>query len=397
MKTLLQINVLANCGSHGKIAEEIGKLALGKGWRSVIAYGRRANTSQSELIRIGSKLSIHEHVLESRLFDRHGLASRFATMQFLRQIEEIKPDIIQLHVIHGYYLNYKILFNYLNLINIPIVWTFHDTWAYTGHCGHYGSINCEKWKFGCHSCSLMWKDYPKSIIDRSQQNFALKKRIFTGNSNLHIVAVSNWLKQDISQSFFKEQDIRVIHNGVNLEIFKPIVLSKNEKIRIIGVASQWGPLKGLDDFYKLREILSDAYEIYLVGLNSRQLAQLPRGVIGIERTESVEKLVELYSTAAVFVNPTYADTFPTTNIEALACGTPIVTYHTGGSPEAIDHETGIVVNKGNIKGMAEAIKCIASKDRDAMSRACRQRAEQLYNMKDRFQDYINLYEKLMNE
>ncbi len=397
MPTLLQINIFANSGSHGKIAESIGRLAIGKGWCSVIAYGRFATPSQNELIRVGSDWSNREHVLESRLFDNHGLASRKATRCFIKQIEELKPDIIHLHVIHGYYLNYKILFEYLNSIDTPVVWTFHDTWAYTGHCGHYGSINCKKWKTHCDSCPLMWKDYPKSIIDRSKKNFTLKKQLFTANSNLHIVAVSNWLKHDVEQSFLQDKDIRVIHNGVDLDVFTPTEQPSNGKFRVLGVASQWGPLKGLEDFYKLRELLPCDYEIILVGLNKKQVAQLPEGITGIERTESVEKLVELYSSATVFINPTYADTFPTTNIEALACGTPVITYNTGGSPEAVDCETGIVVEKRDIQGIEKAIKQLSNKDRTQLRNACRNRAVRLYNKNERFQDYIKLYEELLHE
>lgn len=397
MKTILQINIFANSGSHGKISESIGRLAIGKGWRSVIAFGRSATPSQNELIRIGSDCTIREHVLESRLFDNHGLASRKATKQFIGQVKALNPDIIHLHIIHGYYLNYKILFEYLNSTHIPIVWTFHDPWAFTGHCGHYGSINCEKWKTQCDECPLMWKDYPKSIIDRSKKNFLLKKQLFAANSNLHIVAVSEWLKSDVEQSFFKGKDIRVIHNGVDLEVFHPIEHPETGKQRVLGVASQWGPLKGLVDFYKLRELLPDDYEIILVGLNHNQVAQLPQGIKGIERTESVEKLVELYSSASVFVNPTYADTFPTTNIEALACGTPVITYNTGGSPEAVDAETGIVIEKGNIQGLVEAIKELSNKDTTQLRNACRSRAVRLYNKNERFQDYIKLYEELLHE
>lgn len=396
--TVLQINISANSGSHGRIAEAIGELVVEKGWRSVIAFGRSSNSSHSELIRIGSDCSIRRHVIESRFFDNHGLASRGATRRFVKKVEALKPDIVHLHVIHGYYLNYRILFDFLNAIEVPIVWTFHDPWAYTGHCGHYGSIDCEKWKIRCERCPLVRRDYPKSLVDCSRKNYDLKKRLFTSNKNLHIVAVSNWLKHDVEQSFFKGKDIRVIHNGVDLEVFRPMGLQEQKKVMVLGVASQWGPLKGLSDFYRLREILpEDKYEIILVGLSNKQVSHLPQGIIGIERTDSVEKLVELYSSAGVFVNPTYADTFPTTNIEALACGTPVITYNTGGSPESIDSTTGIVLEKGDVYGVADAIRTIAEKDRGLLRNACRSRARQYYDRNDRFRDYIKLYEELLHE
>lgn len=399
MPTLLQINILANKGSHGKIAESIGMLAMEHGWRSVIAFGRGANPSANKLIRIGNDMDIREHVLESRLFDNHGLASRKATRRFIKQIEELKPDIIHLHVIHGYYLNYKILFEYLNSIDTPVVWTFHDTWAYTGHCGHYGSINCEKWKTQCEACPLMWKDYPKSIIDRSTANFELKKKLFTSNKNLHIVTVSKWLKNEVEQSFFRGKDIRVINNGVDLSVFHPVGQVKENGaggvFHILGVASQWGPLKGFKDFIELRKLLpNEKYKITMVGLNEKQLEQLPEGIEGIKRTDSVYQLAELYSNANVFCNLTYADTFPTTNIEALACGTPVITYRTGGSPEILDNETGFVFEKGDVASVARQIVQLSQLEvnvRSLVSEKCVSRASQYYDANNCFLKYISLY------
>lgn len=399
MPTLLQINVFGNKGSHGKIAESIGILAIEHGWRSLIAYGRAANPSVNELIRVGNNLDIREHVLESRLFDNHGLASRKATRRFIKQIEELKPDIIQLHVIHGYYLNYKILFEYLNSIDTPVVWTFHDTWAYTGHCGHYGSISCAKWKTQCGACPLMWKDYPKSIIDRSSANYELKKKLFTANKNLHIVTVSEWLKNEVEQSFFQGKDIRVINNGVDLSVFHPIEQVKEkgngDVFHILGVASQWGPLKGFKDFMELRKLLpEDKYKITLVGLNEIQLEQLPDGIEGIKRTDSVYQLAELYSKADVFCNLTYADTFPTTNIEALACGTPVITYRTGGSPEILDAETGFVFEKGDINSVTHQIVQLSrlrGEEVSLVSEKCIKRAKKYYDSNSCFLGYISLY------
>lgn len=395
MPTLLQINVTANSGSHGKIAEEIGVLAMSRGWRSVIAYGRWANPSKSELIRIGSDVGVKEHAIESRLLDNHGLASRKDTRDLVQKIKEIKPDIIHLHNIHGYYLNYRILFEYLNKTNIPVVWTFHDCWPFTGHCAHFVTAKCEKWREGCFNCPLL-KDYPKSFSDHSKKNYQIKKEVFTANNNLHIVAVSDWLAGLVRQSFFKDKDIRVIKNGVNLDIFKPSFFEGGVKNRIIGVSNVWTKDKGLQDFYSLRERLNqDAYEIILVGLNVEQIKSLPQGIKGIEHTESLSELVTLYSSASVLVNPTYADTFPTINLEALACGTPVITYRTGGSPEAVDKTTGIVVEQGNLEELTEAITEICRKDRDSISKACRMRAVQEFNKNDKYNGYLSVYQQVM--
>lgn len=394
MPTLLQIDSSANASSHGKIAEAIGRLVLERGWRSVMAYGRRVNPSQSELIRVGTEFDLKEHGVESRLLDNHGLASRSATRKFLKQVDEIKPDIVHLHNIHGYYLNYRLLFEYLNARDIPVVWTLHDCWSFTGHCAHFVTAGCIKWKTKCYDCPLKG-DYPKSLVDCSHRNFQLKKTLFTANKNLHIVTVSDWLAGLVRESFFKGKDIRVIKNGVDLNVFKPIETQHKAKFRVLGISSIWTKEKGLDDICQLWTLLDkQRFEIFLVGLNDNQLKRLPDGISGIKRTESLDELASLYSSADVLVNPTYADTFPTVNLEALACGTPIVTYRTGGSPEAVTDKTGVIVEQGDIQGLACAIEKICTKDRKQMSVDCRNLAELSFCNHDRYKDYLKVYQEL---
>lgn len=401
-KTLLQINLSANVGSTGRIAEEIGKLAMKNGWRSIIAYGRIAAKSESELIRIGNNWDIKEHLIETRLFDNHGLASRCATKRFVEQIKALKPDVIHLHNIHGYYLNYRILFEYLNQTNIPIVWTLHDCWSFTGHCGQYLMADCRKWEYGCSHCPQHKEEYPSSYVDRSKHNYDLKKILFSSNHNLHIVPVSNWMAENVRHSFLKGADMKVIHNGIDLQVFKPDKGSqKGSKTCVLGVSNVWTAYKGLYDFYQLRRILKqDEYNITLVGLSESQIKHLPEGIKGIKRTDSIEQLVELYSSSDYFVNPTYCDTFPTVNIEAIACGTPVITYNVGGSPEVIDDTTGKVVEKGDIKAIAQAIIDFSHErleNNEARRIRCRERAEAYYNRNDRYNDYITLYKDLVNK
>lgn len=399
MKKLLIINVTLNSGSTGRIAEEIGQTAISNGYETYFAYGRVARESKCKIIKIGSGFNIKLHGIESLLFDNHGFSSRLATKKFIREIERIKPDIINIHNLHGYYINVKILFEYLSKNNIPVVWTFHDCWPFTGHCSHFMRFNCDKWKTGCFSCPNR-KGYPKSIfLDNSKHNYKRKKDLFTKINQMTVISPSDWLSNFVKESFLMQKQILTINNGTDLNIFKPknqtkktIFGLKNEKI-IIGVASVWTKVKGLYDFIKLSKLLSDEYKIILVGLNKKQIESLPANIIGIERTESVHELSELYSIADVFVNPTYSDNFPTTNIEALACGTPVITYETGGSPEAIDEKTGILVEQGNINQLKEAIELVA-KDKNKYTENCRERAVNLYNKQDRFNDYIKLFNSL---
>ena len=383
--------------STGRITESIGRLAVDNDWDCYIVHGARCvkHPSCMHSVQTDKVWQEYLHYAESLLFDRHGLASRGTTRKIIEIIREIKPDVVQLHCVHGYYINYQILFEYLNTTNIPIVWTFHDCWAFTGHCAHFVTAGCEKWKKeGCHDCPLKG-DYPKSLIDRSDRNFQLKKALFSAKKNLHIVAVSDWLAGFTRESFLSDKDIRVINNGVDINVFKPCAEKASNKFKIIGVASSWNKDKGLYDFYNLRETLPALYDITLVGLTKKQIEDLPDGINGISRTDSVEQLAQLYSEANVMVNPTYADSFPTVNMEALACGTPVITYRTGGSPEIVDEKTGVVVEQADVEGLANAI--VEMKRHPLSSIDCRDRAECLYDKDKRFADYISLYESLIKK
>ncbi len=394
MPRLLQINSTANWGSTGKIAEQIGERAIAHGWESYIAYGRAANNSSSTLIRIGSRLSQAWHLIQTRLFDRHGRGSKCATKKLIRKIEELKPDVIHLHNIHGYYINYPILFKYLNSVDIPVVWTLHDCWAFTGHCAHFINADCYKWKTQCERCELKG-NYPKTYCSNAKANFELKRQLFS-RSNATLIPVSNWLSTFVEDSFLKDKSRFVIHNGINIEIFKPQDRGEDNRTNILGVSSVWDNTKGLGDFYKLRELLNtDRYTITLVGLTKQQIEHLPKGIVGVERTNSMEELAKIYSNADIFVNSTYADSFPTTNLEAMACGTPVITYRTGGCPEAITPDTGIVVEQGDIKGIAQAIETICAKGKGHFTQACRRRAVENFDKKRCFEKYIALYDDLL--
>jgi glycosyltransferase involved in cell wall biosynthesis len=399
---ILQINTTVNSGSTGRIAEDIGRAAIILGSQSYIAAAYTQRPSESNIIKIGSDFDRKLHGVKSRLFDRHGFGSAQSTKELVSRIREISPDIIHLHNIHGYYLHIRILFDFLKEVQLPVVWTFHDCWPFTGHCSHFENIGCEKWKTLCHNCPKKGA-YPASWgIDNSKNNFTDKKKIFNELENLHIVAPSNWLASMVQSSFLKNYPTHVIHNGIDIGIFKPnkselikARLGFNGKQVILGVANVWQASKGLGDIILLSKLLSKNQIIVLVGATKHQIARLPPNIIGISRTENISTLVDIYSNSDVFINPTYSDNFPTTNIEALACGTPVITYNTGGSPEAIDQQTGFVVEKGDIKMLNEKIQFILREGKNHYFANCRQRAEQLFNKNDRNGDYLKLYESLL--
>ena len=404
MKKLFQINSVVNYGSTGRIAEEIGQIAIANGWESYIAYGRGEGVSKSKLIKIGNEIDIKLHGLKTRILDRHGLGSRKSTERLVSRIYEIKPDIIHLHNIHGYYINMEVLFNFLSKTSIPVIWTFHDCWSVTGHCTYFDFAGCDKWKTECNKCPEK-REYPASFfIDRSTKNYYLKKALFTSVKKMVVVPVSDWLKNIVLESFMKDIPVKTIHNGIDISIFKPQPnnLATREKIGIggrfmlLGVASPWTRRKGLNDFIQLSNLLNDDEVIVLVGLNDTQLKKLPKNIIGLTKTENRQELIDLYSAADLFINPTWEDNFPTTNIESLACGTPLVTYRTGGSVEAISSETGFTVDKGDITELIKVIRNVKEIGKPSFSGACRKRVVEFFNKNDRFKEYLDLYETILS-
>lgn len=401
MAVLFQINVAANWGSHGRIAEGIGEIVQAHGWDSYIAYGRYANPSKSHLIKVGGFYDQYLHGARSLLLDRHGLGSKDATWRLIQNIDYVQPDIIQLHNIHGYYLNYPELFDYLSNLDVPVIWTLHDAWPFTGHCAFFDSVHCDRWKSGCYDCPQK-TSYPSSfLLDRSKRNYEQKRRCFSSLRNLTLVPVSDWLNGLLGESFLKDIPRVCIHNGVDMDLFQPndmqASLRPGKKI-VLGVNSVWETRKGLSDFIALRSMLDDQYVIVLVGVNRKQKKHLPEGVIGIERTDNIHDLAAYYSRADVFVNPTYEDNFPTTNLEALACGTPVITYQTGGSPEAIDTTCGVVVPVGDVRAMADTIQHVCQDSKNPFSsEACRKRVELHFRKEDRYQEYFDLYSSLLKQ
>lgn len=335
-RKILFINSVCN-GSTGKICKDLYDIATNEGYECCIVYGRGEAPNGYKTIKIGNEFDLYAHVAKTRLFDEHGFGSKRATTLFLKQVDLFKPDIIHLHNIHGYYINIELLFDYLKQHNeIKVIWTLHDCWAFTGHCAYFTFSKCDQWIDGCRNCQSL-KDYPKNILFSSvNKNYFQKKNLFTSLNNLFLVTPSNWLKELVKQSFLKEYPCFVIHNGIDTHLFKKKNIIRNNKVNILGAANVWDNRKGLKDFYELNNIIDhNKFEITLVGLSDKQLKTLPNNILGIKRTKNIEELVDIYNKADILFNPTLEDNYPTVNLEAQACGTPVATYNNGGSRETL--------------------------------------------------------------
>lgn len=336
------------------------------------------------------------HFFLARFFGHNGCFSVFSTYRLIKKLKKISPDIVHLHNLHSSCINIKILFEYLKSCKVRVIWTLHDCWAFTGHCANYDMIQCSKWKTGCHHCS-QYKAYPKSYIDDSKKMFARKTKWFTGISDLTIVTPSQWLADQVKQSFLKEYPVKVINNGIDLNVFQPTESDFRKKYHcenkyvLLGVAFGWGARKGLDVFVDLAKRLDERYQIVLVGTNEKTDKRLPENIVSIHRTQNQKELAEIYTASDLFVNPTREENFPTVNIESLACGTPIVSFRTGGSPEIFDETCGSVVEKDDIDGLLKEIDRIST-EQPFTKEACLARAKN-FDMHDKFEEYVKLYEK----
>lgn len=396
---VLQINSFFSVGGPPRIVNGIYDTLTEQGHECKIAAAREKQYAPKDSIPIGNSLETYINAIKARVFDDEGLSAGHATEGLIGQIREYQPDIIQLHNLHGYYINIRMLFDFLKEYGKPVVWTLHDCWTFTGHCAHFDLIKCEKWKTGCCECPQK-KEYPSSmLLDNSRRNYTVKKTSFQGVNHLYIVTPSKWLANLAGQSFLGGYPIKVINNGIDLSKFshkKTDILERYDlqgKKIVLGVAQNWAEKKGFEDFNLLAGQLDDSYKVVMIGLTDDLISKANDRILCLKRTNSIEELVEWYSAAEVFVNLTYQDTFPTVNIEALACGTPVITYDTGGSPEAVDETCGIVIPQGDIEGVKNAIFSFPGESRreDCIRRSKR------FSREAKYQEYINLYTELAGE
>lgn len=396
---LVQINSTCGSGSTGKICVAVSRLLTEKEIENYVLY-TLGESKYPKGVRYMSPVEIKFQALKSKVLGNYGFQSKAATGRMIAELNRIGPDIVHLHNLHSHNVHLGMLFSYLKEKNIKIFWTFHDCWAFTGYCPHYDMIGCGKWKeAGCEGCpqrsAYSW------FFDRSAGLFAKKKELFSG-LDLTIVTPSRWLADQVKQSFLKAYPVKVIHNGIDLNVFSPRdsdfrkKYGLENKYILLGVAFGWGRRKGLDVFIRLAQRLApERFRIVLVGTDEKVDKQLPENILSIHRTANQQELAEMYSAADVLVNPTREETFPTVNMEALACGTPVITFRTGGSPEILDEKTGIVVNRDDEEALYQAILEVQA-ERSFSAADCMARARQ-FSESDKFIEYYNLYNKTETE
>lgn len=389
---IVQINTVCGSGSTGKICVAISELLTKEGIDNCILYAS-GNSIYPLGRRYMSPWEVKWQALKSRVLGNFGFNSKKATQRLLNQLDDISPDIVHLHNLHGHNVHLGMLFTYLKKKNIKVFWTFHDCWAFTGYCPHYDMVGCDQWQTaGCKKCPQ--RKHYSWFLDRSRYLFEKKKELFTG-LDMTIITPSHWLADQVKQSFLHKCDVKVIHNGIDLSVFYPRESDFREKYKlenkfiVLGVAFDWGPRKGLDVFIELSQRLDKRFQIVLVGTNDTVDKQLPGSIISIHRTQNQADLAEIYTAADVFVNPTREEVLGLTNIESLACGTPVITFKTGGSVECVDETCGCVVDKNDVKTMEEMIISICQ-TQPYLTSDCINKAE-YFKADNKFWEYITQY------
>lgn len=385
---VVQINSVCGIGSTGGITIQLSRAMTENGIENYILY--TYNKYDYPLgIRYSNKLIIKLNAGLSRVYGNYGFNSKSPTKRLIKHLERIKPDIVHIHNIHSHDLHLAMLFKYLKKTGVRVIFTLHDCWLITGYCVHFDNIGCDKWLKQCNNCPQ--RNAYSWFFDKSHKLYNRKKELFTALDDVTIVSPSRWLAEITKKSFLGKFPVKTIYNGIDLDVFKPSESDFREKHGLQDKKIVLGIPKGrLNGFIKLSEILDDEYRLVLVGLKHKELQKLPENVIGLGH-QTHSELAKVFTASDVYVNTTLEDTFPTVNLESLACGTPVVTFNTGGSPEAIDEATGIAVKKGDIEAINEAIKEICNGS--ARTNACIARANRLYNKHDRFKEYIDLYNR----
>lgn len=391
---VIQINPVFGVGSTGRIAKDLQNHMRSVGIEAKTVYGYGSG-NHLDTFKMQSLAELKVNIARGRTTGRHGWYNERATKRAIAFLRKEKPDILHFHNIHGYFINLPMLVEYVKENRVSVVWTFHDCWPFTGHCAYFDIYDCQKWKTGCYSCPA-WNEYKIIFGDRSAKNWTEKKALFTGLDNCTVVTPSQWLADFLPDSFLRDYPVKVIHNGIDTEQFKPTQsdlkreLGIADKKTVLGIAPDLDGTKGGRYLVELAKRLGSNYAVLILSLRCKE--KLPDNVYVLPRTNDVHRLAEIYSAADVFVNPTLQDNYPTVNLEATACGTPVVTFRTGGSPEGVFNGYGEAVEKGDLNKLTDATKKWASVSKSLFTGT----VDTSVLSKERFaEEYISLYKGLI--
>lgn len=404
---VLQINSHYDQGGAARIVATLHRQLLKKGIESYVAYGRGKKTQEENVYRFANNPDVYTSALCSRISGRNGCFNGTSTKKLIGFIKQIQPDIIHMHVLHGYYINVPMLFHYINKNNIPCVWTFHDCHAFTGNCGYY--LDCRRWEQGCGNCPYL-KIYPASQwFDYTDKMWQQKRRLFTENTNKILVTPSKWLKDEVAKSYFQGFDCVTVANGIDTEntfyprdkeeCRKKYGYTAEEKL-VLGVAVGYrDERKGAEYILQLAKDLEKEAKVILIGWNHEKnhLLQGLNNVIALKNTKDKELLAEYYSMADVFVIPSLAENYATTSLEAMACGTPVVGFDVGGIGEQVTEGKGRVVPVGNREAFAEAVRQVLKQSEDVLFGEQLAARIQLENSAEKMaEQYEKLYTRLFS-
>lgn len=352
---VVQINVTyGNADSTGRNVKELHDFFLKKGLDSYVYVTAVNDCSETDKrIRFfSSQRDKQIHAFLSRLTGMQGYFSYFSTHKLISELDELKPDVVMLHVLHSNCMNFPSLFAFLASKHIATVVVLHDCWYYTGHCCHYTSVGCDKWKKECGKCPQIHQWNKSWFFDFSKKALADKKAWFGSLQSVGVVGVSDWITEEAKKSILKDAAvIQRIYNWIDLETFRPrdtrdlrkqLGITENEKV-LLGVASAWENRKGLQEMLLAAKSMPDS-KVVMIGKMPKNV-EIPENMICAGLVRDPVKLSEYYSMADVFLNPSVQETFGKTTAEAMSCGTPVIVYHTTACTELVGPGCGKVVQE----------------------------------------------------
>lgn len=401
---IVQVNAVYRKSSTGRTCEELEKALVKRGHSVVTAYGNGSADSENAF-RIGNNFDAKLHALLSRIVGLQGYFSRLATMKFLKYLKKYKPDIVHLRNLHSNYINIPMLLKYLGDTDVATVITLHDCFFYTGKCTHYLQEKCEKWQTRCNDCPRIKQDNKSWFFDFSSKMWKDKKKYFENIKKLAVVGVSDWTTEHAQKSFLKSAKvIKRIYNWIDLDLFKPhdthalrAKLNLSQSFIIYCISQKWNEEKGLKVIRGIAELMPENWRIVMVGELPDGI-QLDNKVLHMGVVSDTKLLADYYAMADAFVTPSVQETFGKTTAEALSCGTPVVAYRSLAAPELIgeDEECGFIVDENNPELYVDKLKTIEKIGKKGFETSCRARAEKNFDIEKNTEEYIALYESILN-